>query len=96
MGSERWIAWGFVELIDGGGLYLVTVLVEQLPTIALPDCVSEVIDQIEDREGLFGRPVGWDLQGDGEGQAGCGLSHDLVLRRFWARRSDRSCASLRR
>jgi hypothetical protein len=52
-GSEGWIAWAFIDVVDGCGLEVVTVLVEQLRAVALPDRFSEVIDQIEDREGLL-------------------------------------------
>ena len=67
--SERGIAERLIGRVDGG-LELVAVFLDQLQAIALPDGVSQVIDQIEDREGLLGRPVGRDLECDGERQAG--------------------------
>src|ERR1700756_4341240 len=95
LGSERRIALALVGAV-GGGLELIAVFVLDLRAVALPDRIPEIIDQLEGSEGLLGRPVGWDLEGDGERQACGGFGHDLALRRFWARSSDRSWASLRR
>ncbi len=94
--ADPWVFRGGVVDAIGGGLELIAIFVEQLDAVALPDRLSQLVDQLEDGEGLLGRPVGWDLQGDGEGQADRGFGHDLVLRRFCARCSDRSWASLRR
>src|SRR6516162_444991 len=96
LGSERRIARVLVGAVGGGGLELIAIFVLDLRAVALPDRLSEIIDQLEDSEGLLGRPVGWDLEGCGERQACSGFGHDLALRRFWARSSDRSWASLRR
>jgi hypothetical protein len=94
--SERRIAGVGVGELGVGRLELIAILVLQLHGIAAPDGVSQIIDQLEDGEGLFGRPVGRDLERDAERETCAGLGHDLDLRRCFARRSDRSCASLRR
>jgi len=49
--SERRIAWLFVCAIGDGWFELVAVFVEQLHFVALPDCVSQVVDQFEDGNG---------------------------------------------
>src|SRR6516164_9912050 len=94
--SERRIAEVFVTAIGGSRSALIAILVEQLQAVALPNRLSQVVDHVEDGEGLFGRPIGWDLERDGKRQAFRRFGHDFVLRRFWARCSDRSRASLRR
>lgn len=94
--SERRVADIFVVTVGGDRLELIAILVLDLERVALPDRLSQVVDQLEDSEGLLGRPVGRDLESDGERQACGGFGHDLALRRFWARCSDRSWASLRR
>src|SRR6516165_11534990 len=96
LGSEWRIALVLVGAVGGGGLELIAIFVLDLRAVAPPDRISEIIDQLEDSEGLLGRPVGWDLEGNGDRQACSGFGHDLALRRFWARSSARSWASWRR
>ena len=56
-------------MITVGWAVLFAVLVEQLDAVVGPDVISEVIKQFEYREGLLRRPIGRDLEGDGERQA---------------------------
>ena len=60
---------------------LVAVLFLKLECIAAPDCVSKLVDELEDREGLLGGPRGGDLQRDGEPVDFVWRGHDLDLRR---------------
>jgi hypothetical protein len=48
--------------VIASGLEPIAVFILDLQGVALPDRVSEVVDQVENGEGLLGRPVGWDLQ----------------------------------
>src|SRR5271166_2967044 len=94
--SERRIVGVRIVVIGDLVLEQLTILVEQLHAVALPDGVPQAIDQLEDGEGLIWRPVGRDLDGEFAWKAIDGSGHDLALRRFCARCSDRSWASLRR
>jgi len=60
---------------------LVAVLFLNLECIAAPDCVSQLVEEFEDREGLLGGPSGGDLQRDGEAVDFVWRGHDLGLRR---------------
>ena len=52
--SERRVAGSFVGTVDRDGPELVTVLLDQLQAVALPDGIAQVGDELEDREGLLG------------------------------------------
>jgi hypothetical protein len=74
-GQKSGLSGSFSEQLTRSGLSWSAEFVDQLDIIALPDCVSQIIDQFKDGEGLLGCPVGRDLQRDGEGQA----VSDLVM-----------------
>ena len=70
-----------------GGLQLLLEQVLQCVMIAIPDFLSQVVEQFLHGERLFGRPGGGDFNGDrtemGWPQWPClrRLAHDLVPRR---------------
>jgi hypothetical protein len=55
---EGRVVWFFFCAIDDSWFELVAEFIDQLRFIVLPDCVSQVVDQFEDGEGLIGCPVG--------------------------------------
>ena len=65
---ERRIVSFIVGVITVGGAIVLAVLVEQLHAVVRPDAIAQVIEQFDDGEGLFRRPVGRDFEGDGERQ----------------------------
>src|SRR6516164_6410635 len=83
-------------LIGVGRLVLFAILSEQLHVVVRPDTIPQLIKQLDNGKGLLCGPVGRDCESDGERQAARGLVHDLAFRRWCARCSDRSRASLRR
>jgi hypothetical protein len=48
---------------------VIAVLVLDLQRVALPDRLSQLVDELEDGKGLLRRPVGRNLQSNGERQA---------------------------
>ena len=70
-------------MVVGAVLELVAIFLLELQCVAAPDCVAQVVDDFEDSEGLFGRPIGGDLERDGEPVPG--FRHDLAFRRWRAR-----------
>ena len=83
-------------MITVGGAVLLAVLVDELHAVVRPDAITQVIKQFDDGEGLFRRPVGRNVEGDSERQRVRDFADDLALRRWCARCSARSWASLRR
>ncbi len=77
-------------MITVGAAVLVAVLVEQLHAVVRPDAIAQVIKQFDDGEGLLRRPIGRNVEGDGERQRIRDFAHDLALRRWRARCSARS------
>src|SRR5207237_907400 len=59
---------GIVGAITVGGTVPLVVLVEQLHAVVGPDSIAQVIKQFGNGEGLLRRPIGWNVEGDGERQ----------------------------
>jgi hypothetical protein len=79
------MVWVDGVMIVGAVLELIAIFLLELQCVASPDGVSQVIDNFEDSEGLLGRPIGGDLERDGERVAFAGVGHDLAFRRWRAR-----------
>ena len=83
-GSERLIVdfgVGVFGASGGGVQMLFAAELEQLDAVVSADLFSEVVEELEYREGLLWRPIGRDFEVDGEWQAvpGLGLFGDHVL-----------------
>src|ERR1700687_4731983 len=66
--SERRIVSCIVSVITVGGPVLLAVLIKQLHAVVCPDAIAQFIKQFDDGEGLLWRPIGWNVEGDGERQ----------------------------
>src|SRR5262249_23295022 len=67
-----------------GGPVLFANFIDQLHAVVGPDQLSEIVEQLDDGEGLLRRPISGD--GEGDGESACrGWGHGLPLRRLRAR-----------
>ena len=66
--SERRIVSCIVSVITVGGAVLLAVLVKQLHAVMRPDAITQFIKQFDNGEGLLWRPIGRNVEGDGERQ----------------------------
>ena len=55
-------------MITVGGAVLLAILVVQLHAVVRPDTIPQVIKQFDDGKGLFWRPIGRNVEGNGERQ----------------------------